>query len=74
MISAPKEATSELLGKKAQIDYRPAHPADVPATWASITKARELLGWQPKIRLEEGLKRTVTWYLENREWAKKIQV
>jgi len=64
----------ELLGKKAQIDRRPVHPADVPATWASITKARKLLGWEPKIQLEEGLKRTVDWYLKNREWAKEIRV
>lgn len=68
------ELIEGLLGRKAQIDRRPAHPADVPATWASIDKAKELLGWEPKIRLEEGLKRTVDWYLENREWAKKIQV
>lgn len=63
----------ELLGKKAQIDRRPAHPADVPATWASIDKARELLGWQPKVRLEQGVESAVDWYLENREWAKKIR-
>lgn len=64
----------ELLGKKAQIDRRPAHPADVPATWASIDKARELLDWQPKIKLEQGVKLAVDWYLENRDWAKKIRV
>lgn len=64
----------QLLGKKAQIGRQPAHPADVPATWASIDKAKELLGWQPKIRLEQGVKLAVDWYLENREWAKKIQV
>lgn len=64
----------QLLGKKAQIDHQPAHPADVPATWASIDKAKELLGWQPKIRLEQGVKLAVDWYLENREWAKKIRV
>ncbi len=64
----------ELLGKKAHVDRRPGHPADVPATWASIDKAGKLLGWHPKVRLEEGLKRTVTWYKENREWAKEIQV
>jgi len=64
----------QLLGKKAQIGRQPAHPADVPATWASIDKAKELLGWQPKIRLEQGVKLAVDWYLENREWAKKIRV
>ena len=64
----------ELLGKKAQIDYRPVHPADVPATWASIDKARRLLGWQPQIKLEQGVKLAVDWYLENREWAKDIRI
>jgi len=66
------ELIEELLGKKAQIDQRPAHPADVPATWASIDKAKELLGWQPKVRLEQGVKLAVDWYLENRDWAKEI--
>ena len=64
----------ELLGKKAQIDRRPVHPADVPATWASIDKAKELLGWEPEVNLEQGVKLTVDWYQENRDWAKKIRV
>jgi nucleoside-diphosphate-sugar epimerase len=64
----------ELLGKKAQIDRRPVHPADVAATWASIDKARELLGWEPGIKLEQGVKLAVDWYLENRDWAKEIRV
>jgi len=64
----------DLLGKKAQIDHQPAHPADVPATWASIDKAKELLGWEPETRLEQGVKLAVEWYLENRGWAKEIQV
>ena len=68
------ELIEELLGKKAQIDQRPVHPADVPATWASIDKARELLGWEPEIKLEQGVKLAVDWYLGNREWAKEIQV
>jgi len=63
----------ELLGKKAQIDRQPAHRADVRATWASIDRARELLGWEPETRIEQGVEFTVDWYLENREWAKKIQ-
>ncbi|MFC2078692.1 GDP-mannose 4,6-dehydratase [Candidatus Bipolaricaulota bacterium] len=62
----------ELLGKKAQIERRQVHPADVPATWASIDKAEELLGWQPKVRLEQGVKLAVDWYLENRGWVKTI--
>ena len=60
------------LGKKAQIEYQPRHPADVPATWADITRARELLGWRPLVSIEGGIQRTVEWYLENREWAKNV--
>ena len=56
----------ELLESKPQIEYRPAHPADVPATWADIGRARELLGWSPEVAIEEGLHRTVQWYRQNR--------
>ena len=62
----------ELVEKKAKIDYLDSHPADVPATWADINKAREILGWQPQVMLEEGLKRSVDWYVENREMAKEL--
>jgi nucleoside-diphosphate-sugar epimerase len=61
-----------LVGRKARIEYRPRHPADVPATWADITKARTLLGWSPETPLEEGLGRLVAWYRENRSWARHI--
>ena len=60
------------LGKPARWIQQPMHPADVHATWAEITKARTLLGWEPQIRIEEGLKRSVDWYLQNRSWAKEI--
>ena len=62
------------LGKKAQIEFHPRHPADVMANWADISKARELLDWCPLISIEEGIKKTVAWYLENREWVKNIGV
>ena len=60
------------LDKKAQIEYQPRHPADVPKTWADITRARELLGWRPLVSIEEGIQRTVEWYLDNREWVKNV--
>lgn len=62
----------QCLGKKAQIEFQPRHPADVPATWADISKAKELLGWRPEVNIEEGIQRTVAWYLENREWVKDV--
>lgn len=61
------------LGKKAKIEYLPRHPADVPATWADIKRAKKLLGWKPKVKIEEGIERTGRWYIENREWLKGIR-
>lgn len=62
------------IGRAAKIDRRPMHPADVHATWADITKARALLGWQPRVPLEEGVRRTVAWYMANRAWAREIRL
>ena len=64
----------DALNKKAKIKYLPRHPADAPATWAEIKKARKLLSWQPKIKIEEGIKRTTEWFLENWEWVKRVRV
>ena len=41
-------------------------------TWADIRRARELLGWVPEVSIQEGIRRTVAWYSENREWAKDL--
>jgi len=62
----------ELTGKRAKLVYRPAHPADVPATWADIGRAERLLGWRPQVALRDGLARLVEWYRENRAWAKDM--
>jgi UDP-glucuronate 4-epimerase len=64
----------EYLGKKAMVDQKPFHKADIKATWADIAKAGELLGWKPEIGLDEGLRRTVDWYLQNRDWLKDIRL
>jgi len=51
------------VGKKAIIDYRPAHPADVPATWSDTTKLKKL-GYNPQTSIEEGVEKFVKWYME----------
>jgi UDP-glucuronate 4-epimerase len=58
LISIIEKAT----GRKAQIEYRPAKPEDVPVTYADITKAKEVLGYSPKVGIEEGVRRFVEWY------------
>lgn len=62
----------ELTGHQAKIEYRPWHPADMAETWAEITKARKMLEWSPQTSIREGMQRLVTWYEENRAWAKDI--
>ena len=61
-----------LVEREANIIYKPAHPADMPRTWADVNKAAEVLGWRAQYSLEEGLSRLVAWYRENREWAKDV--
>ena len=63
-----------LLNKKAVIEYKPFHKADMKETWADIDKAGRLLDWQPEVSIDEGLEKTVQWYLENREWLKDVSV
>ena len=49
--------------KKAQIRQLPTQPGDVPITYADISKAKRLLGYQPKIAIEMGIEKFVEWYL-----------
>jgi UDP-glucuronate 4-epimerase len=64
----------DLLGKKATINYRDFHKADLKSTWADISKANNLLGWQPKISLQEGLENSVKWYVDNQPWSSSIDL
>ena len=73
-LSAVIHRIGRLLGHKPQIEHRPAHPADVQATWADIDKAGRLLGWSPQVAIEEGLRRSVDWYRENRQMAVTLEL
>lgn len=50
------------LGKSAVIDRQPAQPGDVPITYADISKARAKLGYQPQVKIEEGIPKFVEWF------------
>jgi UDP-glucuronate 4-epimerase len=73
-LSAVIDEIARLLGKKPRIEYRPAHPADVPSTRADVSKAARLLGWRPEIAIEEGLRRAVEWYHANRDMARSLEL
>jgi UDP-glucuronate 4-epimerase len=57
------ELLEESLGKKAIIDRQPMQPGDVPITYADITKARELLNYNPQTKIEQGVPKFVEWFL-----------
>ena len=63
-----------LIGKKALIDQKPFHIADLMETWADIEKAKNLLDWEPKVSLDEGLEKSVSWYMKNHKWLKEVKV
>jgi nucleoside-diphosphate-sugar epimerase len=71
-ISELLEKIEQRIGKKARVDYIPRHPADVEANWADVTKAKTLLGWQPRVGLDEGITELVNWYMEQRPWASQV--
>ncbi len=62
----------QLVGRRAEIIYQPAHPADVAATWADVGRAGRLLGWEPRVGYEQGVENLVAWYQREREWARAI--
>ena len=63
-----------LTDMKADIVMKSEQQADVSATCADIAKAKKVLGWEPKFDLREGLKISVEWYKNNREFAKSINI
>jgi nucleoside-diphosphate-sugar epimerase len=56
----------DLTAKSREPEYLDPRPGDVRKTFADITKAKELLGWQPKVSFEEGLRKTVEYFKDNK--------
>jgi UDP-glucuronate 4-epimerase len=59
------EVIEKELGKKAIIDRQPSQPGDVPITFADISKARAKLGYNPHIKIEQGIKMFIEWFRKN---------
>ncbi len=55
-------ALERVTGIEAQINQLPAQPGDMPHTYADITRARELLGWEPEVALDDGLAAFLQWW------------
>jgi UDP-glucuronate 4-epimerase len=56
------ELLEQALGIKAQIQWLPPQPGDVPITYANIDKARRRLGYSPRVPIEQGIRLFVDWF------------
>ena len=57
----------QALGKQAVINRMPEQPGDVPRTFADIGKARRLLGYDPQVKIKDGIPRFVRWFQEREQ-------
>jgi UDP-glucuronate 4-epimerase len=60
-------AIEKKVGKRAMIEQHPDQPGDVPKTFADISKAKQLLGYEPVTKLDDGLEKFYDWFLQNKE-------
>ena len=56
------ELLEQAMGVKAEINRQPAQPGDVPITLANIEKAQRLLGYNPQVKIEDGIPRFIEWF------------
>jgi nucleoside-diphosphate-sugar epimerase len=54
-----------LAGLERDLVFQPLHYTDVELRIPNVDKARDLLGFEAKVELDEGLERTIAWYREN---------
>jgi UDP-glucuronate 4-epimerase len=63
------ELLEKSLGVKASIERREMQPGDVPMTYADISKARELLNYNPQTKIEDGIPKFIKWFNANQQKA-----
>ena len=56
------ETIEQVMGKKAKLDRKPVQPGDVPRTMADVSKARRMLGYEPKTSFNEGVAKQYEWW------------
>ena len=64
----------EDLGKSAILTNKPFHKADMKATWADISKAKQMLGWEPLVCVREGISRCVGYFKENKAFFDTVRL
>ena len=54
----------DCLGKKAEIDFQPMQPGDVPESFADIDKSTAMLGYKPTTNIVNGIPCFIDWFKE----------
>jgi UDP-glucuronate 4-epimerase len=67
------DAISGLVGKKAKIRHGQPLKTDLLETQADISRAKELLKWEPRVDFEQGIRATVEWHVKNREFIRGLR-
>ena len=62
----------EDLGKPALVRTKPLNNADMISTWADISKAKQILGWEPSVAVRDGITRCVKFFVENRTFFSSL--
>jgi len=58
-VNAVADSIGRILGKPAERTFAPPRPGDIRDSWADVSAAKETLGYEPSVDLEEGLRRTI---------------
>ena len=61
------QTIGKALNKEPKIKQLPMQPGDVDRTYADISKAKKLIGYEPKVSFEQGIKNFIEWYKKNKE-------
>jgi nucleoside-diphosphate-sugar epimerase len=61
-LNALVDTINELLDKKIEPIYEPVREGDIRYSYADISKARKMIGFEPKYSLKEGLEKTISWF------------
>lgn len=56
---------NDLIGTSIEPIYEPERPGDIKHSWADVSLAREVIGFEPVVQFREGLERAFQWYKEN---------
>ncbi|MFC6716704.1 SDR family oxidoreductase [Natrialbaceae archaeon GCM10025810] len=66
------EHVIDVTGAEVEIEYTDAKEADARHTHADVSKARDLIGYEPSTSIKEGVSSFVEWYRENRSWYEPL--